>query len=87
MANTTESMKVIVTKQGEEGEAYEIIDEAEYGQVKKKHQQAPSSERTGRMAIMDDINVVGTVLNEGSEVNLSIGKLGISQSAQKVQLP
>ena len=85
MANTTESMKVIVTKQGEEGEAYEIIDEAEYGQV-KKHKQQPS-ERTGRMAIMDDINVVGTVLNEGSEVNLSIGKLGISQSAQKVQLP
>ena len=36
---------------------------------------------------IDEINVVGTVLNEGSEVHLSTGKLGISQSAQKVQLP
>ena len=36
---------------------------------------------------IDEINVVGTVLNEGSEVHLSTGKLGISQSAQKAQLP
>ena len=72
-------MKVIVTKQGEEGEADQIIDQGEYGERKLPLLNEPSEK-----VLLDDVNVVGTVLNEGSEVNLSHGKLGISQSAQKV---
>ena len=32
----------------------------------------------------DDLNVGGTVINDGSELNLSTGKLGMSHSVQKV---
>ena len=39
------------------------------------------NEPSEKMLGTDDLNVVGTVLNEGSEVNLSAGILGISQSA------
>ena len=84
-ANTTGSMKVIITKQ-EEGGGSEIIDESEMemGREKKK---APvlnePSEKTGNTG---DLNV-GSVLNVDSTVDLAAGQLGVSHSAQKVQLP
>lgn len=84
-ANTTGSMKIIITKQ-EEGGGSEIINESEMemGREKKK---APvlnePSEKTGNTG---DLNV-GSVLNVDSTVDLAAGKLGVSHSAQKVQLP
>ena len=67
-ANTTGSMKVIITKQKEEGEGSEIINKEEMGyggDGKKLPRLNEPSEEGGT----DELRV-GTVLNEGSEVNL-----------------
>ena len=86
VANTTGSMKVIVTKQGESGRGTEIIDEGQYGQLKGNLEKLLPmlNQASGKVLPSDDLNVVGTVLNEGSDVNLSAGVLGISPSDKKV---
>ena len=78
-------MKIIITKQ-EEGGGSEIINESEM-EVGREKKKAPvlnePSEKTGNTG---DLNV-GSVLNVDSTVDLAAGKLGVSHSAQKVQLP
>ena len=80
-------MKVIVTKQGEEGEGSQIIDEGQYGPDHDRKLPLLNEPSIQVLRNVDEIHVAGTEINEGSEVNLSAGKLGISQSVQKVQLP